>query len=217
LAQQKECVAINEGLVGTSGEPLNLLGRPLPSSRSLLPQAKSWWKAVEKLLPDLGGQLIREFEKHEIRDGILSERIGFDNLAKQVGTETGVYQIWTRSGIGLKVGIADNLLKRLSDHAASRNSGLRIIRTSGSVEDGMSDLKPADVKSKGSILAKHLYFDHSLSDEYDFTTREGRCSFLRDQCYVLVQTVSNKAAAREIEQQLEKSRKFRYVGEVFER
>jgi hypothetical protein len=217
LAKQNECVAIDEGLVEVDGGPLSLLGRPLPSSRSLLPQARAWWDAIEKTLPDLGGRLIREFERQEMRDSSLSERIRFDELAKHVGKETGVYQIWTHSGIGLKVGIADNLLERLRQHAASRNSGLKIKSTGGSVEDGKSNWKPADVKSKKSILAKHLYFDHSLSNGIDLTTQKGRRSFLRDQCYVLVQKVGDRVEAREIEQQLEKSEKFRYKGKVIER
>lgn len=217
LAQENSCIAIDETLVEVGEAPLNLLGRPLPSSRALMSQARAWWETVEKSLPGLEGQLIRQFERQEMRDSSLDERIGFHELAKHVGAETGVYQIWTHSGIGLKVGIADNLRERLCKHAASRNSGLRIKGSAGSVNDGMSNLKPSDVVSKASILAKHLYFDHSLSDKFDFTTQEGRCSFLRDQCYVVVQKVGNRAEAREIELQLEKSEKFRFVGRVKER
>jgi hypothetical protein len=151
---------------------------------------------------------------------MLDRRFSFNELANQVGEKVGVYEIWTKSGIGLKVGIARNLLNRLRKHAASRNSGLKIKDTRKTIEDGMDGITPTDVTSKSSILAKHLYFDDSLNikyREYNFKTQEGRSSFLHEQCYVVVREHSTIEDARHEEQQLEKKGTFRYVGRVVER
>jgi hypothetical protein len=53
------------------------------------------------------------------------KRISFAEIAKEVDEVPGIYEIWTQSEIPLKVGISKNLRKRLKQHAASRDSGLK--------------------------------------------------------------------------------------------
>ena len=60
--------------------------------------------------------------------------------------QPGIYEIHTIDGEILKVGIAGNLRKRLTQHCASR--GLRF-------DNGKSAEDPHQVRSKSSILAKH--------------------------------------------------------------
>lgn len=74
-------------------------------------------------------------------------------------------------------------------------------------------LKPSDVKSKASILAKHLYYDRSITTEYDLTTDAGRRSFLQECCYIIFEVTKDRIEAKNIERQREEDGSFRYVGQ----
>jgi hypothetical protein len=119
----------------------------------------------------------------------------------------GIYQIWTKSGKALKVGIAANLRKRLRKHLASRDSGLKLIA-------GGNAYNPNDWVSKASILAKHLYFDRNLITECDLTTEKGRRRFLEDECKITYLSTRSREEARQMEDVLEKTGRFRYLGQV---
>lgn len=63
------------------------------------------------------------------------------------------------------------------------------------------------------MLAKHLYYDQSVTIEYDLTTEAGRRSFLLERCYILFEVTKDRMEARDIERQREGIGSFRYVGE----
>ena len=134
-------------------------------------------------------------------------RIGFNDINDKVPSESGLYEIYTIEGIALKVGISNNLKKRLMQHATSKQSNLKI-------KDSSIAITPSNMCSKQSTLAKHLYFDKSLSTKHDLTTELGRQSFLADCCYLEVIFTNSKIEAREQEKILEKTGKYRYVGRV---
>ena len=138
------------------------------------------------------------------------ETTSFANL-NVVPERPGVYEIHTKSGIALKVGIAADLRRRLRQHGRSRQSRLRLI-------DGGTWDVPADVQSTQSILAKHLFFDRSLTADYDLQTEQGRQNFLVNECIVKYTTTADRAAAREIERRLELGGGgFRYLGSILVR
>ncbi len=118
----------------------------------------------------------------------------------------GIYEIHTIAGVPLKVGISGNLRKRLLQHRASRQSGLRL-KPSGNFSN------PSDVASKASVLAKHLYYDRSITSKYDLTTEAGRRSFLQECCYIIFDVTEDRIEAKDIERQREENDSFRYVGE----
>ena len=122
----------------------------------------------------------------------------------------GLYEIRTRGGECLKVGIASDLRERLCTHRASRQSGLRL-----AAKGNWSD--PANVRSKSSILAKHLFFDSELSLDYDLRSEVGRRAFLLEQCVLTFEVFPSRAAARIRETEREQSGLFRYVGRVIAR
>lgn len=107
----------------------------------------------------------------------------------------------------LKVGIATDLKQRLRDHGQSRQSGLKTIDTSQAME-------PHNVRSKKSILAKHLWFDKTITKKYDLTTEFGRQEFLENECYIIVKSTSTREEARALEMIFENTGKYRYVGLV---
>lgn len=121
--------------------------------------------------------------------------------------QPGLYEIWTLSGVPLKVGIAEDLRQRLGDHRASRQTRLQL-------KSGGSWSRPEDVVSKRSILAKHLHFDRELAPDYDLACEEGRRGFLEDCCEVRIHPTSNREEARELEKQREATGLFRYTGRV---
>ena len=121
--------------------------------------------------------------------------------------QPGLYEIWTLSGTPLKVGIAADLRQRLCDHRASRQKRLQL-------NNGGSWSRPEDVKSKQSILAKHLYFDQEITGDYDLASEAGRRAFLEDCCEVRVHPTATCEEARELEKQREATGLFRYRGRV---
>lgn len=137
------------------------------------------------------------------------KQIRFNKIIKnEVRNGPGIYEIWTDSGIRLKVGISKNLRKRLKQHAASRDSGLKGL--------GSNPTEPAHLTSKASILAKHLYFDRDLTEtnDYDLTTEAGRNKYLADKCCIKFLVTKTRDEARELEKALEKSGEFRYARKV---
>lgn len=122
----------------------------------------------------------------------------------------GLYEIHTTTGIPLKVGISKNLRKRLIQHRASRQSGLRL-KPGGTWEN------PRDVESKNSVLAHHLYYDAQISPSVDLTSESGRRYFLENFCVVFIELTDSLDAARTLEKSRERSGIFRYVGPVMNR
>ena len=134
--------------------------------------------------------------------------IAFADIDKVVTEGPGIYQIWTFGGEALKVGIGTNLRDRLRKHRASRASGLRL-RPGGDPDN------PDHWVSKASILAKHLYFDQSLTQDFDLTTEGDRRRFLDECCRITFIPTVSKQEARELEKVLEvPPGRFRYQGRV---
>lgn len=116
----------------------------------------------------------------------------------------GVYEV--RFGrISLKVGIAGNLWKRLNQHRKSR--GLK-----GPLSKPWKD--PSQVRSKSSILAKHLYFDSALAPQTNLRDEATRQKFISTRCKVRWQIHPSRKSAREKEIELELKRQYRYQGRV---
>lgn len=109
----------------------------------------------------------------------------------------------------LKVGISKNLRQRLKTHARSRQSGL--LGPDGDWDD------PDVVRSKASILTKHLYFDSSLTADFELTKEGGRMCFLFEKCKIRFEVTESRHKARELESALEKVSKYRYCGRVLNR
>jgi len=135
-------------------------------------------------------------------------KIRFSDIEKVVSAKPGIYKISTDTGILLKVGIGGNLLRRLRQHRASRDSGLKL-KPNGKWSD------PDDVQSKASILAKHLYFDRTIAPDLDLTQEINRGKFLLERCNITFEFTSDRLAARELEKDCEHG--CRYVGRVRQR
>jgi hypothetical protein len=128
-------------------------------------------------------------------------RATFDQVGSAVPTQPGLYQIVMNNGKMLKVGIASNLRSRLLQHRASLDSCLQL-------KSGGLRVNPDDVRSKGSILAKHLYYDSTLSIEDDLMSETGRRTFLTQNCHILFHVTSSRTAARELEKLWERDPQF---------
>lgn len=121
----------------------------------------------------------------------LEALVTFNEISKAVPTGPGIYQIWTMTGIALKVGISSDLRRRLRTHRASPLSR--------------------------SVLARHLNRDRTLAPNHDLTTDVGRQRFLADECRIAFISTSSRRDARNLEIRLERTGKFRYIGKVRER
>ncbi len=137
-------------------------------------------------------------------------RIRFSEIQNLAPKSPGLYEIFTNDGRPLKVGIAANLRSRLRQHAKSCDSALKLKRQT-------DEPTPSDVVSKASILAKHLFFDSEITDEYDLSSEKGRQDFLEECCYLNIRVTDTKDPARSLERQLERSGGYRYVGRVVAR
>ena len=140
----------------------------------------------------------------------MSKTIKFNEIETEVSSAAGFYEIYTNSGLPLKVGIGQNIRKRLKDHRASRQKSLRL-------DPGGNRDNPNDVKSKQSILAKHMYYDESITSEYDLKTEEGRRAFLDLECYILFEYTNTLDDARQFEALKERVVPWRYIGNVVKR
>lgn len=134
------------------------------------------------------------------------EVINFSEIKSKVPQKPGLYEIYTKDGFALKVGISSNLMRRLSNHFASRQNALQL-KTNGCWSN------PEDVVSKSSILAKHLYFSDAFAG-YDLKKEDERRRFLQEQCLVKYFVTGSRAEAREIEKRLEAEGKFQFVGKT---
>ncbi len=140
----------------------------------------------------------------------MSKLIKFDDIETKALANPGIYEIYTNSGIPLKVGSAKNIKKRLLQHMTSRQSALKL-------KPGGSWNNPNDVKSKQSILAKHMYYDKSITDNFNLKLESGRRAFLTTECYIMLKYTNSKAAAEQLEIIRERKRKWRYFGKVVKR
>jgi hypothetical protein len=66
----------------------------------------------------------------------------------------------------------------------------------------------------GHILAKHLYFDRSITDKYDLETETGRRAFLIAECYATIKYTDSIEEAKQLEAIREKEVPWRYIGRV---
>jgi hypothetical protein len=139
----------------------------------------------------------------------MRQRIRFREI-ENIEEKPGIYEIYTDSGVALKVGIATRLRKRLLQHRASRQSCLKL-------KPGGQWNNPNDVMSKGSILAKHLYYDGSITTEYDLSAETGRRAFLCERCYIVFEITRTKLEARELERDRESDGRYRYLKMVQKR
>lgn len=130
----------------------------------------------------------------------------FDRLV-DIENTPGLYQIFTLDGLPLKVGIAKNLRSRLNQHLKSSQKRLK------STIDG-EVLEPSHLQSKQSILAKHLYFDSSLTNDNDLKTECGRRNFLTKETYLLITYTCDREEAKRLEKIAESSDMWRYKGKV---
>ncbi len=137
----------------------------------------------------------------------MAKRMRFSEVATIAGGRPGMYEVQTLRGVPLKVGIAGDLKVRLLQHAASLQSRLKL-KPNGSWR------RPRDVASKGSVLAKHLFFDRSITKRYRLRTQAGRRRFLENQCRVLIHSTHSRSAARAMEKARERTGRFRYTGAV---
>jgi hypothetical protein len=135
----------------------------------------------------------------------------FSEVTTKVECVPGYYEIWTLKGVLLKVGIAADLCKRLTQHGESLQRGLK-----GIVNVKTGWVNPSEVRSKRSILAKHLYFDSSIAPRYDLRREADRQKFLEQDCRIRVKQMT-RAAAREYEREREGTSCIRYVGRVIKR
>lgn len=134
------------------------------------------------------------------------KKIRFSEIEIEVPQkQPGIYQIYTDSGTPVKVGISADIHRRLKEHRSSADRYLVW-------KEGASRDDPANVTSKRSILAKHLYFDTSITDEFDLRTEAGRRQFLSERCHVKFKTTESKNEARALEIPREHSGVFRYTG-----
>jgi hypothetical protein len=104
-----------------------------------------------------------------------------------VPQKRGLYQIYRNDGTPLKVGISDNLRRRLmTNHRVSNTDN--------------------------SMLAVHMKLDASLTPDYDFAKRTHRQQFLKKECYILWEVIEDKEELRRREKELEATGSFRYTG-----
>jgi hypothetical protein len=134
-------------------------------------------------------------------------RINFSEINEKVPASPGFYEIYRNDDLLLKVGIGVNIRSRLLQHRASLQSCL-VLKPNGNW------LNPNDVVSKKSILAKHLYFDQTITKNYDLTTQDGRRNFLINDCYIIFKETEKIEEARILEQSRENEGNILYVGDV---
>lgn len=137
-------------------------------------------------------------------------KVRFGEIDTRVPTGPGIYEIHTDTGTPLKVGIAGDLRARLRQHRDSLQTKLKL------KQNGSWD-RCGDVKSNASILAKHLFFDSSITAMHDLRQEAGRRAFLEEDCYILYVVTETREAAEAIERRFERSGRFRYVRRVLKR
>ena len=142
-----------------------------------------------------------------------SVRLRFSDVNHDVDDVPGLYEIHTIGGRPLKVGIGGRLRRRLLQHAASRQSCLRPV-----ISRQIDDIRnPSELRSKGSILAKHLFFDSTITSSYDLRTEGGRRAFLQERCRITIVYCASLDEAIALERRLESEVHYRYCGRVIVR
>ena len=68
---------------------------------------------------------------------------------------------------------------------------------------------PNNVRSKSSILAKHLYYDQTITTNYDLKCEVCRRKFLLENCYILVAETNTREQAHILELRREQGGTFR--------
>lgn len=215
-AKQMHCVALVPDIdIQPKAKPSrSTLGRPAPWSFDLNEAAKKFWMTLAQDFPDFAPQITKELERKQTRNELLEAEIeagytsiSFVEIETKVSSVPGIYEIWTNTGVPLKVGISNNLKKRLKQHASSPDC---------LINDEIDPSQPAYLTSKKSILAKHLYFDHAIADvaRYDLTTQVGRRTYLANECKIKFQATKDTKKARYFEKFLEKLGKFRYARKI---
>ena len=138
----------------------------------------------------------------------MTRKIRFTEIERKLKHgQPGLYKIYTLSGVPLKVGISKDLRDRLRKHRDSRQKSLKL-------KLGGNRSQPTDVLSKQSILAKHLYYDEVITTNFDLKSEIGRREFLKSCCEIEVKFTNAKEDARLLENKLEATGSFRYVGPV---
>lgn len=132
-------------------------------------------------------------------------KISFEKLDSLTKNQAAYYEIHIDTEV-LKVGVAKNIIKRLKQHRASRQSGLK--QKNGGAWDN-----PSNVRSKSSILTKHLYYDQTISD-CDLTKESERRLFLENRCTVYVLYTDSREEAKILEKKREASNDIRYCKQV---
>ena len=139
---------------------------------------------------------------------ISMKTIRFGEIDDKVPRESpGIYEIHTDSGIPLKVGVAKDIKERLRQHRSSADKYLEWM-------EGSDRTEPGHATSKRSILAKHLFFDESITTEFDLKTEIGRQRYLAERCHIRFRVTQTRDEALNLEGPMEKEGVFRYVGAV---
>lgn len=107
--------------------------------------------------------------------------------SSDIPEKPGLYEIYCNDGTPLKVGISDNMYRRLMRNHRRSNTN-------------------------NSTLARHMELDKTLTSEYDFGNRAQRRKFLENECYILWEVVEDGEELRQREKELENTGKFRYTG-----
>ena len=136
----------------------------------------------------------------------MNNKIKFSEIEDKVSTSFGVYEIFTNENIALKIGISNNLTRRLKQHRNSKQIYLQIINKE-------LPITPSNINSQQSILAKHLYFDKSINKNYNLSKEIERQNFLENECYIIITNTNSREEARSIEI-IQEQMYFRYVGIV---
>lgn len=215
-AKQMHCVALvpDVDIQPQAKQSRPMLGRSAPWNFELSKAAERFWMKLAQDFPGLASQITKELERKWSRSELLKAdieagytTITFAEVETKVSNVPGIYEIWTNTEVPLKVGISKDLKNRLKQHGASPDC-LKI--------NSITPLHPGHLVSKKSILAKHLYFDRALVDmaRYNLKTREGRKSFLANECKIKFQYTKNREEARMLEKFLEKSGGFRYSRKI---
>lgn len=136
------------------------------------------------------------------------------SLKDNVADSPGLYEIFLIDGTKLKVGISENVRRRLLDHAKSYQSGLKLKSEFESFS--LDEAAPFMIDSKKSILAKHLFFDREFAEKFnvDLKSQTGRREFLAKYCLVQVWPFNSKIDARRLEERKEKAGGYRYAKEI---
>jgi hypothetical protein len=78
------------------------------------------------------------------------------------------------------------------------------------LKEGGQRSNPSDMQSKESILAKHLYYDATVTTDFDFRLEAGCQEFLEEKCHIIFYYFEQCVCPR-IERERENDGYFHYV------